>query len=175
MKNDDVRKLITAAMMAALTCIATLLIQYPTVAGYTNLGDALVLLSAFLLGPVYGTAAAGLGSMLADLIAGYGYYAPGTLVIKGLSALIAALLLRGLYRRGTEPNALRLALCAVPGELAMIAGYFGYKALILGRGMAAAASIPNNGIQALVGIVLSALLFRLLIRSPEIKNKIWKG
>ena len=57
MKNDDVRKLITAAMMAALTCIATLLIQYPTVAGYTNLGDALVLLSAFLLGPVYGTAA----------------------------------------------------------------------------------------------------------------------
>ena len=175
MKKTDIQKLITAAMMAALTCVATLVIQFPTVAGYTNLGDVFVLLSAFLLGPVYGAAAGGLGSALADLLSGYGYYAPGTLLIKGGSALLAALLLRRLYRRGGEPTGLRLALCALPGELWMIAGYFAYKALILGRGLAAAASIPNNCVQGLVGIVLSVLLFRLLSRAPEIRRRIWKG
>lgn len=62
--------------------------------GYVNLGDCFVLLSGWLLGPWYGGAAAGIGSMLTDLLSGYGYYAPGTFVIKGLDALVAALIFK---------------------------------------------------------------------------------
>ena len=62
------KKLVVASMLAAMTCVATMLIQIPLSAnGYVNMGDAVVLFSAYLLGPVYGGAAAGIGSMFADI------------------------------------------------------------------------------------------------------------
>ena len=92
MKQTKLRTLILAAMFAALTCVATMIIHIPSpIGGYFNLGDCMVLLSAFVLGPVWGTAAGGIGSALADVICGYFIYAPGTLVIKALMALAAAL------------------------------------------------------------------------------------
>ena len=85
MKQTKLRTLILAAMFAALTCVATMIIHIPSpIGGYFNLGDCMVLLSAFVLGPVWGTAAGGIGSALADVICGYFIYAPGTLVIKAL-------------------------------------------------------------------------------------------
>ena len=101
MQNKKLLKTIMAALFASLTCVATMAIRIPIPAtnGYANLGDAIVLLAAFLLGPVYGGLSAALGSALADLFAGYAVYAPGTAVIKGLCALIAALLLRQLGKR----------------------------------------------------------------------------
>ena len=92
MKQTKLRTLILAAMFAALTCVATMIIHIPSpIGGYFNLGDCMVLLSAFVLGPVWGTAAGGIGSALADVICGYFVYAPGTLVIKALMGLLAAL------------------------------------------------------------------------------------
>ena len=59
-------------MLAALVCVATMVIKIPSpLNGYINLGDCIVLLSGWLLSPVYGFMAAGLGSALADLFAGY--------------------------------------------------------------------------------------------------------
>lgn len=52
--------------------------------GYVNIGDTVVLLSGVLFGPLTGLAAGGLGSALADLLLGYGFWAPWTLLIKGL-------------------------------------------------------------------------------------------
>ena len=57
----------------------------------------------------------------------------------------------------------------------MVAGYFGYEALILGQGLAAAASIPNNAVQAVVGIVLSVVLYAVLCKLPETYKVLWKG
>lgn len=57
----------------------------------------------------------------------------------------------------------------------MVLGYFGYKALILGKGLSAAASIPNNLVQAAIGIVLSVLLYTALSKVPEIHKAFWKG
>ena len=80
-----------AAMMAALVCAATMVVRIPSpVNGYINLGDGAVLLAAWLLGPLGGAAAGGLGSMLADVFSDYLHYAPGTLVIKAASAAVAA-------------------------------------------------------------------------------------
>ena len=66
MSHVKIRKLVLAALFAALCTVMTLVIQIPSpMQGYVNLGDCAVLLSAWVLGPVYGGVAAGTGSMLA--------------------------------------------------------------------------------------------------------------
>ena len=59
MTDSKIRKLVLAALMAALCTIMTMVIQVPSpMQGYVNLGDCFVLLSGWLLGPWYGFAAA---------------------------------------------------------------------------------------------------------------------
>ncbi len=165
MKDKTIRKLVLSAMFAALSCAATMVIQIPIATGYLNFGDGLCLLAGWILGPWYGFAAAGLGSALADLLAGYGAYVPATFVIKGLVALIAALLLR-LVRKEGMPAVWQLALTALPAEAAMVLGYFAFETLVLGEAAAAAAAVPNNLLQAAAGIVLAVLLEQAVCRVP---------
>ena len=55
MSHVKIRKLVLAALFAALCTVMTLVIQIPSpMQGYVNLGDCAVLLSAWVLGPVYG-------------------------------------------------------------------------------------------------------------------------
>ena len=161
MNDKKIRKLVLAALLAALVCVATMVVQIPSpMQGYVNLGDCFVLLSGWLLGPWYGFAAGGSGSMLAELFRGDGHYAPGTFVIKGLVALIAALLYEKLGR--TQVSRI---VGGVVSEIMMVLGYFGYASLLLGKGLAAAASIPGNVFQGTVGLVVGVLLVAVLERA----------
>lgn len=162
--SDKLRKLTLAAMFAALTCVATMVVQIPSpMNGYVNLGDAVVLLCGFLLGSIYGTAAAGIGSMLADVFTGYLHYAPGTLVIKAAMALTAAALYKAL-RSGKLPSALAVVLSGLVAEILMVVGYFGYACLLLGKGLAAAASIPGNVVQGAVSLLCASIVCVVLSR-----------
>ena len=62
--KSGVKKIVMTALFAALACAATMAIRIPTpgTGGYIHPGDALVVLSGILLGPIYGGLAAGLGS-----------------------------------------------------------------------------------------------------------------
>ncbi len=84
MNSKVVSKIVLTALFAALAYVATSIIRVPTVGtqGYVNIGDSIVLLSAWLIGGVYGALAAGIGSALADLLAQYVTYVPGTFIIK---------------------------------------------------------------------------------------------
>lgn len=154
-------KLVQTAMFAALTCVATMLVHIPVPAtgGYLNLGDAFVLLGALLLGPGYGFAAGGVGSMLADLLSGYPQYAPGTLIIKGLSGLVAVLLWRLLDKKSAGRQLPALLAACLPAEAEMVLGYFAYEALALGYGLGAAAAITGNIMQGAAGILLTLALY----------------
>ena len=161
MRDANIKKLVLAALMAALTYVATSIVQIPSpMQGYVNLGDCCVLLSGWILGPWWGGAAAGIGSMLTDLLNGYAHYAPGTLVIKGVMALVAALMYEKMGRTATS----RIA-GGVVSEIIMVLGYFGYASLLLGKGLAAAASIPGNIFQGAVGLVVGVLLVTVLERA----------
>ena len=161
MNDKKIRKLVLAALLAALVCVATMVVQIPSpMQGYVNLGDCFVLLSGWLLGPWYGFAAGGIGSMLADIFLGYAHYAPGTLVIKGVMALVAALMYEKMGHTATS----RIA-GGVVSEIIMVLGYFGYASLLLGKGLAAAASIPGNIFQGVVGLVVGVLLVFMGVRS----------
>ena len=52
--HEHTKKLIFAALMAALTCVSTMIIKIPTPTnGYIHPGDGFVLLSGLLLGPLW--------------------------------------------------------------------------------------------------------------------------
>lgn len=164
-------RLVYTALFTALTNVATLVIQVPSpMSGYVNLGDAMVLLSAWILGPVYGTAAAGIGSMLADLLSGYAYYAPGTLVIKCLMAFVAAQVFLVLKDKVKGKHFAKVV-SGLLAEIIMVVGYFGYAGLILGNGLSAALSIPGNLVQGGFGIVVSTVVYLALsqvIKMPKL-------
>ena len=160
MSDKKIRTMVMAAVLAALACVATMVIQIPSpMNGFVNLGDCFVLLSGWLLGPWWGAAAGGIGSMLADLLLGYGHYAPGTLVIKGLMALVGALVFKAMGKKSAAA-----LVSGVVSEVIMVVGYFGYAGLLLGKGIGAAASIPGNLVQGAVGLVAGFLLLQVARR-----------
>jgi uncharacterized membrane protein len=143
----------------------TMVIQVPSpMQGYVNLGDCAVLLSAWVLGPVYGGAAAGIGSMLADILSSYAHYAPGTFAIKFAMAAVAAVIFKGLSRRKNVPLVAAQAVSGAAAEVIMVSGYFGYASLWLGKGLAAAASIPGNVVQGVFGLVAAGAVYAILSR-----------
>ena len=171
MSDQKLRRLVLSALFAALCTVMTLVIQVPSpVQGYVNLGDCAVLLSAWALGPLYGGAAAGTGSMLADLLSGYPHYAPGTFVIKLFMAAAAGLLFRALRREGRIRLLPAQLFSGTLAEALMVAGYFGYACLWLGKGLAAASSIPGNVVQAVFGLIAAALVYGALARGRALER-----
>lgn len=168
MKHEKLLKIALTALFTALTCVATMVIQIPmpVTNGYINLGDGAVLLGAFVLGPVYGAAAGGMGSMLADLLLGFASYAPGTLLIKGLMAFCAAGVFAMLRKRAGAADLVG----ALAGEIVMVLGYFAYESTLLGYGFAAAFSIPGNGVQGLAGLVVCLAVYRAMTAVPSVKK-----
>ena len=169
MRASSTFRIVITALFAALVCVATMFIRIPSpTGGYLNLGDGIVLLSAFLLGPVYGTLAAGIGSMLADLLSGFPAYAPGTLIVKALTALTAATI----YRKAQSRSGLILS--GICGEILMVLGYFAYSGICLSYGPGAAAEIPGNLAQGAAGIAVAAFLTPALMNSHEIREMVEK-
>jgi len=168
---NSTRKLTMAGLFAALCCVMTMVIQIPSPTGYVNLGDCMILLGALALGPVYGALAGGIGSALADILLGYAVYAPGTFVVKGGVALIAALLTGLVVRKSGKLSFVLLVFSCVVAELWMAFGYFVYESVVLGYGLPAVQSIPGNLMQGLVGVVLSVVLHRLLAKTPLFKKE----
>ena len=153
------QKIIFSSMLAALTCVATMVIKIPSpLNGYINLGDCIVLLSGWLLSPVYGFFAAGLGSALADLFSGYAAYAPATFLIKGLMALIACGGVK-LFQKRVDKQFSRI-ISGVTAELFMIAGYWLFEGFLYGF-ISSAVNIPANGLQGLAGLILGILLIHI--------------
>ncbi len=154
METKKLHRLVTASLIAALCFCATLFLKIPFLNGYIHLGDCFVLLAGWLLGPLFGTLAAGLGSAFADLAAGYPVYIPATFVIKGAMACLVALLCQ-------KRSALRRILSALLAEAVMVLGYFLYEWALYGIGGALPA-ITGNLLQAAGGIVTSLLLWQVL-------------
>lgn len=189
MNDNRIKKLTAAALLAAMTCIATMIIKIPTpTMGYIHLGDGFVLLCGILLGPAQGALAAGIGSMLSDILSGYASYAIPTLVIKALTALVAGALFRSLraVRAKKYGRTLAIIIGGIAGEAVMVAGYFLYEtamaaassgainaATIAAGVTSAAAGVPFNIVQGVVGILLGVLLMPILAKVPDIRT--WIG
>ena len=161
------RTLVKTALFIALGYVATAILMVPSpTGGYMNLGDTVVLLGAYLLGPVYGAVAGGIGPALADLLGGYGIYVPATLVIKALMGLTAALLYRALGKRDAA-----LIVCGVAAEAIMVVGYCLFDGFLAGNLAAGLAGGPSNLTQAAFGLAASTLLAMALKRSSYVRKQ----
>lgn len=164
------KKLVMAALFAALTYVATSVIKIPTpgTGGYIHPGDAIVILSGIFLGPVYGGLSAAIGSMLSDLLGGYMNYVPITFVIKGLVA-IASYYTFHLTMKISKKMILAMISSGIIAMILVAGGYFICEIPMYGLG-GAMASIPANLIQGCGGLVISTFLMSLLYQIPDIQT-----
>jgi uncharacterized membrane protein len=141
---------VTAALVFAATIISV-----PVGTGSLNMGDGMILLCAYIMGPIVLFPAA-IGSALADLALGYNIWIPATFVIKGLLGLVAALILR------KDPvSVARKTIAFLTAELIMVGGYFLYEWPINGLAVAAVQVVPNL-VQGAVAIAVAFVLTMLL-------------
>ena len=161
--NTKTKKIVMAALMAALACVATMIIKIPSpLKGYLNLGDCIVLTAGWLLSPTYGFLAAGLGSALADVFSGYVTYAPATFIIKGLMALIACYGFKLLNKKiGNLPSRI---ISGIVAEIVMILGYFVFEGFLYGF-IPSAVNIPANGVQGIAGLIIGVILIKVFEKS----------
>ena len=168
--KSGVKKIVMTALFAALACAATMAIRIPTpgTGGYIHPGDAIVILSGIILGPACGFLAGGVGSALADLLGGYFFYVPITLVIKGLIAFLSAVLYRKVNARGKH-RCLGVILGGIADILLVAGGYFLCESFLYGAA-GALASVPANLIQGGSGLVLSLVLYPVLTAVPDVRK-----
>ncbi|MEM2143585.1 MAG: ECF transporter S component [Candidatus Thorarchaeota archaeon] len=156
------------AIFTALVMVATVVVSipFPTSTGYLNFGDTLVMTSGFLLGPVGGFLAGGIGSAMADVSLGYTHFAPITLLVKGTEGMIVGFFSRrsATASRITATDAMGLFLAAVT----MLLGYFTYETLLFGYQVALAELLTINILQVSVGALVASLIgptLRTYVRS----------
>ncbi len=156
---NTTKKIVTASMLAALVCVATMIIKIPSpLKGYLNLGDCVVLLSGWLLSPLYGFLAAGIGSALADVFSGYIAYAPATFVIKGLMAIIVYFGFRLLHKRLGRFSSRIIS--GTLAEIIMILGYFIFEVFLYGF-VPSLVNIPANSVQGVAGVIIGTILIKV--------------
>ena len=156
--KTNTQKIVLASMLAALCCVATMIIKIPSpLKGYLNLGDCVVLLSGWLLSPTYGFLAAGIGSALADVFSGYAVYAPATFLIKGIMAIIAYFSFKGMGNKIGKTTSRLVG--GVFAELEMVLGYFIFEGFMYGFAPSAV-NIPANAMQGLAGIIIGLVLIK---------------
>ncbi len=159
MKNKTL-DLTYTALFAALIFVATYLIKIPNPAtgGYSHLGDCMIFLAVVLLGRRDGSVAAAIGGGLSDMLSGATAWVLPTLVIKYVMAMIM-----GTIVMKNPEGRKRELVGATVGGVFQIAAYTLVKVVLVGAGPAVL-SIPNVTIQTAVGVVLFAVLARVIVK-----------
>lgn len=178
--NVKTQDMVQIALMAALTYIATAVINIPSgviVKGVVHLGDSMVFLAAVLLGRKKGFMAAAIGMCMFDLFSPYAIWAPFTFVIKGVMAYIAATIA---YRKDYDGNNMwNNVLAFILGGIWMIAAYylagviimhFVTKVALAQAFILSAAEIPGNISQVVAGMILAIPLGKALKKANVIKK-----
>lgn len=146
------------AIMTALATIMTIVIQipYPGTSGYFNLGDTMVMLGGLLLGPIGGFFAGGVGSALADVITGWAFYAPITLVVKGFEGMAVGFF--GSRVRGLSKINRMDVLGVIVGAVIMLSGYFIAQVFLYGLPAATGELVTVNLSQVAIGGTVTLLI-----------------
>lgn len=158
-QKNTTQKIVMAALLASLACVATMIIKIPSpMKGYLNLGDCVVLIAGWMLSPAYGFLAAGLGSALADLFSGYVIYAPATFFIKGLMAFTAFHGFELVHKKLSNQPARIIS--GMAAEIIMVLGYFLFEGVLYGFG-SSVVNVPANAVQGVAGLILGTVLMNV--------------
>lgn len=166
MSKDNTKDLVKLAIFTSLTMVMTMTVSIPIIGGngYVNLGDMVIFLAAMFLGKKKGFIVGGIGSALADIFLGYGYYAPLTFIVKGLEGYIAGSILETRLGEKTPIFA------TVIGGIWMAFGYYLGEIFMYGT-KAALVSIPANLVQGLFGAISAVVLLKALQKTKVLERR----
>lgn len=167
--QNKTMRTVLAGLFAALTCVATMIIRIPTFKGYVHIGDCMVIASGVILGPAVGALAAGIGSMLADLLGGYYVFSMATFVIKFGAAFVAGVTFTAIQKVLKKNDIPATVLAGLGSEITVVLGYFVFEIFYEGFPAAVAEIIPN-GVQGVAGLILATVLIPVLLQIPMIRN-----
>lgn len=165
------------AFYTGLVAVSTLIftVYVPATRGYFNIGESAVYIVALLAGPYAGAFAGGVGSMIADLILGYFFFAPATLVIKGVEGGVLGLL--AARKPQLKPRYWRLLSIIVGAILSssvFLLGstyYVGSSEISLGLpgfGVSFTVSM-TQAIWAIIGLIIGAIVVLIsFVARPEV-------
>lgn len=145
------RQITLLGLMMAAICIGTMsiTIPMPSTGGFVNIGDSVIFMTSILFGPAAGLIAGGIGSALADLLLGYGHWAPFTLVIKGLEGLAVGLIMKNSLSKS------RMVASTFVGASLMVTGYLFAGAFMEGSMLVALESVPGNIFQGIASMAIA--------------------
>ena len=151
-----------SAVVGAAVAVATMAISIPVGLGYLNFGEVVIYTAAFLFGGVVGGLGGGIGAAAADVVLGFAFYAPITLVAKGLEGYVVG--------RLAGESVRRKAIAVAAGAPLMIAAYVLARAYLEGVPAALFQELPIDVLQAVVGFAIAVPLSQALqSRLPELR------
>jgi len=179
--NSKTKKLVFTAMFAVINYVAFAYgkITIPVTAGTStaiHIANAMVVLSAWFLGPVYGGLAGAIGLSIADILdPRYITSAPKTFILKFMIGLIAGIVANELKLREHSDRRDILKITTVSAFLALafnviadpIVGYF-YRKYLLGIPQDAATllakmSAVTTSVNSVIAVI-AATIFYLALR-----------
>ncbi len=146
-KEKTVRRMCVSGILTALVFVLTAYLHIPTVNGFVHVGDGLIYLSACLLPWPYAMAVGAAGALLADCLSGFAIWAPASVVIKAITALLFS-------NRGDRLLCTRNWLALVPAAVFCAGGYYIYEAFLYQNFVSPLAGIPASLIQSLISSIL---------------------
>ncbi|MFV0382233.1 MAG: ECF transporter S component [Breznakia sp.] len=166
MSQIRIKQMTIIALAMSIIFLMTVVIVIPiSTKGYVNLGDIGVLFFASFFSPLTAGFVGGMGSALADVVAGYSHYAVFTLLIKGLEGLVVSYLFHHMSKKYNM-------LSFVVGIVIMVSGYYVVDFVIEGNVIAVLPSLFANAIQGIIclisAFVLRTVLFRELYKYREL-------
>ncbi len=167
--NRSVEKLIYTALFSTLVFIGTQFIKIPLAVGYLNVGDCFVLLSGWIIGGGWAMLGAGIGAGLADLLSGYVIYAPVTVIIKAIMALISFIGYKLVSKRSNRVLTTGYIISGIVAEIIMVIGYYLFEGCLYSFQTAGIALIGNL-IQGAIAIVSSVIMISILEKTKVIKK-----
>ncbi len=146
-------------MFAAMVFGLTMLHVPIGAGGYIHVGDAVIYVTALLMGGPWAFISAAIGAACADLVSGFAVYVIPSAIIKMMIALPFVLV----SKKETKLLSLRTALFTVVSGIITILGYFITDLIVYREG--AIADLPANVIQAVGSAVVFIVLAFALDRA----------
>ena len=167
MRKKKLRLICISSIFAALVFVVTAYLHIPTYNGYIHVGDGFIMLSACILPMPYAVCIGAIGALLADVLTGYAIWAPGSVVIKALTAMLFSC-------KSKKIVSFRNSIMLIPATVICTGGYYLYEVIITGSFGGALAGIPGSLIQS----VASSLVFVLAgvtMDKMNLRSKILEG
>lgn len=168
--SQRIRDMVQIALMTAITYLSASFLQIPYgIGGVVHLGDTIIFITAILFGTRQAVISGAIAMTMFDAFSPYAAYAPYTLVIKAVMALIVGLIANSGSAKGNNMvrNVIGIALAGVWG----VAGYFGAEVIMYQKVLTAAANVLGNVIQVTASGAIALALLPALKKTRYFGNR----